>query len=861
MAVANTTLAFDILTKYHDKGIKQAERGFSSLGSKAKAFGGLALKTLGVAAAGGVAALGVAFVKGAKDAAAFEVLAAKTAAVIKSTGNVANISVKGVQGLAASLERMSGVDEELIINAENVLATFTRVRNETGKGNDIFNRATGAILDMSTALGVDMQSATIQVGKALNDPIKGLTALRRVGVSFTDKQKELITRMVESGDIMGAQKVILKELAVEFGGAAKAAGDTFTGKIARAKDALFDMGRDLAAKALPALGMFADWFTDTGIPAFKAFLTYVTGTFIPKVGEIFGGLKDTIEGILPDIDWSAITKDLFDEAKGWGSTLIAGVKIGLDTGDWSVLGSTIGKGLVAAVNNIGKFLGQLTAAFLKWFEKVDWVGIGLALGKQVPSLLLGLATGILTFDLGGLLKGLAKHWQDILIGILALAFTPLKIIQAIGKILAKIPFVGKLLEWGLLHMKKFADGLVKAVGSALSFLSRAFLEGFRRVFPGIGKKFSEWLSLLPTRLGVVALNLFEKVRAMMRGLALWIGRGISGVVAKIGELIARMLRPFARAGSWLLRTGANILSGLKSGIINGLSGIGSWVKRHIIDPIVGAVKRFFGIKSPSTVFAGIGRNLVAGLVGGMARTSGAAIATKIFGDMPRALGAIVKKGLVALGSLPAKAMAALGKLGGWFAGLFGGGAKGGTFGSGVQRWAGLVSQVLGMLGQSQAWLPAVLRRMQRESGGNPSAINLWDINAQRGTPSIGLMQTIGPTFNAYAGPFRSRGIYDPLANIYAGLNYALHRYGSLAVMDRPGGYDNGGWLPTGLSLAYNGTGRPERILSPRQSAAAGGVNVNGPIHVHGVQDVAALIAELQRYAKRNGGIKLKVVTP
>ena len=68
------------------------------------------------------------------------------------------------------------------------------------------------------------------------------------------------------------------------------------------------------------------------------------------------------------------------------------------------------------------------------------------------------------------------------------------------------------------------------------------------------------------------------------------------------------------------------------------------------------------------------------------------------------------------------------------------------------------------------------------------------------------MQTIGSTFAAYAGPFAGLGIYNPLANVYAGLNYALHRYGSLSALHHAGGYDNGGWLMPGYTMAYNGTG-------------------------------------------------------
>lgn len=121
---------------------------------------------------------------------------------------------------------------------------------------------------------------------------------------------------------------------------------------------------------------------------------------------------------------------------------------------------------------------------------------------------------------------------------------------------------------------------------------------------------------------------------------------------------------------------------------------------------------------------------------------------------------------------------------------------------GVQRWAPLVGQVLGLLHQPTTLVPAVLELIRHESGGNPNAINRTDINAQRGDPSRGLMQTIGSTFNAYAGPYQSRGIYDPLANIYAGLNYGIHRYGS--VMFIPGIY----------SLSKGGKYRPYATGGP-----------------------------------------------
>ncbi|MET8449060.1 transglycosylase SLT domain-containing protein [Streptomyces sp. NPDC005209] len=71
------------------------------------------------------------------------------------------------------------------------------------------------------------------------------------------------------------------------------------------------------------------------------------------------------------------------------------------------------------------------------------------------------------------------------------------------------------------------------------------------------------------------------------------------------------------------------------------------------------------------------------------------------------------------------------------------------------------------------------RNIMRESGGNPNAQNNWDVNAQKGTPSKGLLQVIEPTFNAYHVAGTPQSVTDPVANITAAANYAAQRYGSI----------------------------------------------------------------------------------
>jgi TP901 family phage tail tape measure protein len=143
----------------------------------------------------------------------------------------------------------------------------------------------------------------------------------------------------------------------------------------------------------------------------------------------------------------------------------------------------------------------------------------------------------------------------------------------------------------------------------------------------------------------------------------------------------------------------------------------------------------------------------------------------------------------------------------------------GPAGAGVQRWLPLVIASLNLIGQPTSLAQTVLRRMQQESGGNPRAINNWDSNAAKGTPSKGLMQVIDPTFRAYAMPGHAADIWDPLSNLLASERYAMARYGSLsAAYNKAGGYDEGG-LANGAGFLAKATVSPERVLSPRQTAA------------------------------------------
>jgi hypothetical protein len=183
---------------------------------------------------------------------------AQTTAVIKSMGAESWVSAKGIAELAEQISLKTGLDDEMIQSGENVLLTFGNVRNAVGEGNDIFDRATKAATDLSVAWGQDLQSSMVQIGKALNDPIAGLTALGRVGVQFTEQQKDQIKTMVEAGDVMGAQKVILGELERQVGGSAEAQA-TASGKLKVAWDNIIET---LGGLLLPTFEKVANWLAE-----------------------------------------------------------------------------------------------------------------------------------------------------------------------------------------------------------------------------------------------------------------------------------------------------------------------------------------------------------------------------------------------------------------------------------------------------------------------------------------------------------------------------------------------------------------------------------------------------------------------
>ncbi len=218
---------------------------------------GTALRGLGVVALGALGGLALVAKAGWDELAEGEIVAAQTGAALKSTGGIANVTEQEIGDLATTLSKLSGIDDELIQKGENLLLTFKNVRNEVGEGNRVFDRATAAALDLSVAGFGSVESTSKQLGKALQDPIRGMTALGRAGVTFSEEQKETIKQLVETGHTLEAQKIILAEVESQVGGSAKAYGETLPGQLAKARVQFEEMAANLTTALLPALNAFA----------------------------------------------------------------------------------------------------------------------------------------------------------------------------------------------------------------------------------------------------------------------------------------------------------------------------------------------------------------------------------------------------------------------------------------------------------------------------------------------------------------------------------------------------------------------------------------------------------------------------
>lgn len=358
--VASLKAVLDLDKRGLDTGLKSASQGLKGFGSS---IGGAMAMLGGIGAAVGAFSV-VTSAVGDMIGAAREAIAVNKdlEATILSTGGVAGVTGDMARKYAEDLSMVTNFQDDAILSGEAMLLTFTKI------GSDIFPLATETMLNMAQKFG-SIDAAAIQLGKALNDPIKGVTALGRVGIQFSALQKSQIKDFMAVNDLAGAQGIILGELGTQFGGLARAAADPFIqvqNAIAEVQEML-GMGmmpmllevanavlpalREAAAGAGPALGEF-------GIALGKAFgenLADIIGMFVELAGHF--------STFLTGVNELAIAFGMTGEqAKGF-NVLLLPLKITFTIlgGVLSVLGATF-SAFAGIIRVVGTGFGLLATA-------------------------------------------------------------------------------------------------------------------------------------------------------------------------------------------------------------------------------------------------------------------------------------------------------------------------------------------------------------------------------------------------------------------------------------------------------------------------------------------------------------------
>jgi hypothetical protein len=341
-------------------------------------------------------------------------ISAITAQIIKSTGGAAKLTASQISAMSTALSNKTGIDDEAIQKGQNLLLTFTKVRDEAGKGNDVFSRASAAMLDLGTVFG-STDAAALQLGKALNDPEKGISALSRAGVQFTAQQKDQIGTMLAANDILGAQKLILTEIETQVGGTAAASATGYD----KMKVAVGNMAETLGNVLVPFLEKASKWVSEWATkfdqlsPKTKNFIV-IAGLLLAALGPIVTVLGAVVT-MLGFLSFPVVALGLFgaafvtayrksQEFRDVVDGVVKAVKgfvSGLATAAKMALGGEWGKAWDAALVAVRKFGGDVEAEL----DKVDWTGLavsahqfGLDLAAEAETWALNVAVSLRDYD-------------------------------------------------------------------------------------------------------------------------------------------------------------------------------------------------------------------------------------------------------------------------------------------------------------------------------------------------------------------------------------------------------------------------------------------------------------------------------
>jgi hypothetical protein len=354
-----------ILSTFNDKGIKSAVREFQTaktsiqkFGAVGKVFEGVG-KSLTKNVTAPLVAVSGALVFAARGAEQAEIANRKLGSVLDSMGY--GQATARVSAYAEELERSIAVDADVIKATQTKLATFAELTASVDEAGGAFDRATMAALDLAAAGFGEAETNAVQLGKALQDPIKGITALARSGVTFTDQEKEKIRTLVESNKTLEAQDLILQAIEKQVGGTAAAGASSFD----RIKLSMMQVSDEIGLAVLPLIEKLADFVANRLVPVVTAKIKQFTDAWkslSPEVQKIILVVIALVASLGPVL--IVIGKIIIGIAKFGAALKALGITMSL---------TPIGI-LVLSIVGLGFVINEVVKKFGGWRESMRIVG-------------------------------------------------------------------------------------------------------------------------------------------------------------------------------------------------------------------------------------------------------------------------------------------------------------------------------------------------------------------------------------------------------------------------------------------------------------------------------------------------------
>lgn len=500
---------------------------------------------------------------------------------------------------AGTQELLLATDAEVIKATQAKLLTFKNLALTADETGGAFDRATAAAVDLAAAGFGSAESNAVQLGKALQDPIKGITALARSGVTFTEVEKDKIKALVESGDVLAAQEMVLKAIETQVGGTA-AATATSSEKMKLAFDNISE-----------SVGMVL-------LPYFDKFTDVVTSKVVPGITGFFDAIREGNAGqFLGDL-FKTLTTAATDFISGGGITRIIEGFLELRQQIFTALITTLPQAITGLTQALIAALPQIVSTLLNMIPNLIQTAMMLfqalitGLTQVVPQLITSIADLLpkLVQNLVTMLPTIINAALTLFMGLVqglvkAIPILLLAILNALPKIItALLTMLPAIINGAIQLFLGLVNGLVKVIPQLLTTLTSVVLPKLIQTLVG----------LIPVLIPA-AVQLFL---ALVQGIA----KALPAIVSAVVKLVPEIVKGLMTAMPQLVNAGIEIVKGLVKGIVDNAPKLVGGAMKEVGNTVVNTFKSLLGIASPSKVFKEFGKNIIQGLVGGLAGKNG-----------------------------------------------------------------------------------------------------------------------------------------------------------------------------------------------------------------------------------------------